>query len=175
MPVIRCARCDLETFAPLSDLNGQPCPNCGSVEFAAVAGRSGNGKPASPPPFWTATARHGSVEVVNLGGELDLATVDAAAEAIRARGSRSGLVVDLSHCSFIDSSGIALLLRSCEECRQAGVGFAVAGVRDQPRRVFDLVCAEMIIGVFASTPTALEALSERLGGASPPPAVAPAP
>jgi anti-sigma B factor antagonist len=57
--------------------------------------------------------RDGDARIVLLRGELDLASAPALEEALRRVESGSGrLVVDLSELSFIDSTGIHLLLQA---------------------------------------------------------------
>lgn len=72
-----------------------------------------------PPPF------HATVEPVDggvrvrLSGELDMATVaDAEAAIARARREHPGLLVlDLSALTFIDSSGLRLVMEVDRACR----------------------------------------------------------
>jgi anti-sigma B factor antagonist len=55
-------------------------------------------------------------------GELDIATVpllEAAFDEVE-RGDADAIVVDLSEVTFIDSTGMQLLLRMNERCSQAG-------------------------------------------------------
>jgi anti-anti-sigma factor len=66
----------------------------------------------SPPPFGVAIERHGEATVVRLSGELDLATIGyarQALDALRDQGVRS-LTIDLSALEFIDSTGLQMLL-----------------------------------------------------------------
>jgi len=60
------------------------------------------------------TAIAGVPYVVEVGGDIDLATVTGLEEPIiRAiEGGRRPVVLDLCECAFIDSSGIRLLLRA---------------------------------------------------------------
>jgi anti-sigma B factor antagonist len=67
------------------------------------------------------TARRGAAWVVSLEGELDLANAHIAEEALHEviDDESSRLVVDMHELSFIDSTGIALLvsLMRSERCR----------------------------------------------------------
>ena len=47
------------------------------------------------------------------------------------------LVLDLSSVTFMDSSGIAVLLRALRQMDQLGGNLRVVGVPSQPRRVLD--------------------------------------
>src|SRR3954470_24316025 len=76
-------------------------------------------------------------------GELDLAVADRLQEAIdkAAADGRANLLVDLSRCSFIDSTGIAVIMRAQAERRLIVFGatsgvkrvFAVTGLDDDDR------------------------------------------
>lgn len=47
------------------------------------------------------------------------------------------LVLDLSSVSFMDSSGIAVLLRALRQMNQLGGNLRVTGIPPQPRKVLD--------------------------------------
>lgn len=68
-------------------------------------------------------AVRGAEQWIVVAGELDLATapgLDAALDACLARQPLSGVVIDLSACTFIDSTGVRSLVRFGECARQAG-------------------------------------------------------
>jgi anti-anti-sigma factor len=80
--------------------------------------------------------------VVNVHGELDLATMDILSAALTtARRDGRNVVVDLSPCSFIDSSGIRSLLNGAEEHRRVALELEVVcpRVNQQVFRVLHLV------------------------------------
>lgn len=55
----------------------------------------------------------GNTRAVRLAGELDLSTVDRAEQAIRELGDAEGdLTLDVRALTFVDSTGIRLLLRT---------------------------------------------------------------
>jgi anti-sigma B factor antagonist len=69
-----------------------------------------------PPTFEAESLEIAGVAVVVVRGEIDLVTApqfDAAvAEAILDHGTPRPLLVDLAECQFMDSSGLAVLLRA---------------------------------------------------------------
>ena len=69
----------------------------------------GGGPPPGPVTIEVVSA---SAAVVTLGGEHDVASRDAIAEAFGVAATGRDLLVDLSDCSFIDSTIIKLLLRT---------------------------------------------------------------
>lgn len=81
-----------------------------------------------------------SALTVALSGEIDHqvarnmmdAITDAIAERLPLR-----LVLDLSGVTFMDSSGIAVLLRALRQMQQVGGALRVANIPAQARRVLD--------------------------------------
>jgi anti-sigma B factor antagonist len=58
--------------------------------------------------------------------------------------AQTSLLIDLSRCEFIDSTGIALLVRSWQALEGNG-NFALCGVGDQVKRVLDITGLEQTI------------------------------
>ena len=99
------------------------------------------------------------VSVVALSGELDLSTIPRIQgrlfEQLR---SHSGVVVDLTGLSFIDSSGIGLLIQAFR-ADDAGRMHTVVASGSQVERVFRLVGIDRALPLFAERAPALEALN----------------
>lgn len=94
--------------------------------------------------------------VVIVRGEIDLATHEHLGEKLReAIGSGSPVVVDLSRCEFIDSSGIRALLLGDREANN----FAIASPTDQVNRVLEMTGVSQALPVHASVEQALKALA----------------
>jgi anti-anti-sigma factor len=92
------------------------------------------------------------VRVIAVSGELDLSTaprLEAPMEAAIA-GEGSRLLIDLSGCEFIDSTGIALIVRAWQQLGGSNNGdsrFALCGLGNQVRRLLE------VSGLEASLPT----------------------
>lgn len=98
----------------------------------------------------------GSVVLV-VGGEIDLATGEAFGEALRvdlAAGRR--IVVDLGDCTFIDSTGIAVLLRAGID--HPGCVAVVAHPGTLARRVLQLTAAADFVPVHEDRDAAVRRL-----------------
>lgn len=99
--------------------------------------------------------------VIAVEGELDMNTatdLERELEGPLAAG-QAPLLIDLSRCEFIDSTGIALIVRSWqaldgEEPRR----FALCGVGRQVKRVLDITGLEETIPTHQSREQALERL-----------------
>jgi anti-sigma B factor antagonist len=61
--------------------------------------------------------------VVTLEGDHDVASIDAIEDAFRVAGAGRNLLVDLSACTFIDSTIIKLLLRTLRGLEATGARF----------------------------------------------------
>jgi len=89
--------------------------------------------------------------LASLSGEIDLSTVDDAGERLRdAIGASEGTVaVDLREVSFLDSSGLRLLLQLNQELTDAGRRLVVVQGPRRVARVFELTGAESELDVVA--------------------------
>ena len=108
---------------------------------------------ATSPPITIRTAHRGDVYVVAPYGELDLATAPDLRRELE-RGERSGaaeLVLDLSGLSFIDSSGISLVLETTDRAGAAGAQLTLLPGRGPVHGVFAL-CGLVDRLPFAASP-----------------------
>jgi anti-sigma B factor antagonist len=82
----------------------------------------------------------GTVEVV-LHGELDIATLDEALRRVEAaeREEPPLVVIDMSELTFVDSSGVRLVLLADERARAAGRRVAVRLGNGPALRVFQVL------------------------------------
>jgi anti-sigma B factor antagonist len=120
----------------------------------------------NPAPFEaTAAQLDDGVRVVAVRGELDLSTapeLEAPLEDAIAAGDAS-VVVDLSECEFIDSTGIALIVRAWQRLDRAADGegegrVVICSYNDQVRRVLEITGLELSIPIHSTREDALAAL-----------------
>ena len=91
-------------------------------------------------PFRLATRAERERTVVELRGELDLGTVETVERAVQelhAQAVRS-IVLDLRELTFIDSSGLRLLLQIDADARANGLDFALIEGDGPVRRLLEL-------------------------------------
>ena len=93
-----------------------------------------------PPPFSVTVSPEGDGVRVWLAGELDMATVGEAEAAVaRARRETPGpLRLDLSELTFLDSSGLRLVLKVDATCRADGCALEIVPGPRAVQRVFEL-------------------------------------
>jgi anti-sigma B factor antagonist len=76
---------------------------------------------------------------IRIGGELDLATVDRLLEALEdTLSSPVHVILDLQPCSFLDSTGIAAILRGRRQLADRGRVLCVVGAGGAVERVLDI-------------------------------------
>ena len=76
---------------------------------------------------------------IQVEGELDLAVADQLADGLSRAGAECRhLLIDLENCEFIDSTGIAVIVRAHNEFAERGGRVAVYAPADQVLRVLSL-------------------------------------
>lgn len=104
--------------------------------------------------------------VIVLAGEIDLGNAGTIADALVGQldPGPSRLVIDLSHVSFIDSSGINELLQLARRLSAIGGQVVLAAPTETVARVFDIVKLGERVLVASSLEAALERLDPASGG-----------
>lgn len=121
----------------------------------------------NPAPFEaTAAQLEDGVRVLTVRGELDLSTapeLEQPLEEAVAAGDAS-VLVDLSACEFIDSTGIALIVRAWQRLdenadgNEGGHRVVISSSNEQVRRVLEVTGLELSIAIHGSRDEALAAL-----------------
>lgn len=128
---------------------------------------SGKAVPMSTPattPISVSTERIGSIAVLHLFGELDLATVDAVEREIAtATADVSALVIDLDGLSFLASTGLSLLARWSQRAAEDGFGLRVVASRRQALRPLQITALDSLLTIDSTVDEALVALPRRVG------------
>ncbi|QFR01893.1 STAS domain-containing protein [Streptomyces phaeolivaceus] len=112
--------------------------------------RSGSGPVAENP--YARTRRTGPFTVIEVSGEIDMASADLVAEHLTAAVDGSAepdLLVDLRHVAFFDCSGLRVLCRAEAAARARGGRLRL--VSDQPR-MRRLLRAARLLGRFPPLP-----------------------
>jgi anti-sigma B factor antagonist len=118
----------------------------------------------NPAPFEVKVGdlEHG-VRTISVRGELDLSTapeLEGPLDEVLDGGDGS-VLIDLSRCEFIDSTGIALIVRAWQRLDGEGGGrsLVICSQNDQVRRVLEITGLELSIPVHLTRDDALTALS----------------
>jgi anti-sigma B factor antagonist len=116
-----------------------------------------------PAPFETASSEVDGVRVVAVRGELDLSTAPDLEgpldEALS--GGDVSVLIDLTECEFIDSTGIAMIVRAWQQLdgdeERAGK-LVIANNNDQVQRVLEISGLNLSISIHPSREVGLAAL-----------------
>jgi len=120
----------------------------------------------NPAPFEaTAAQLDDGVRVVAVRGELDLSTASdleiPLEEAVAS--TDASVLIDLSDCEFIDSTGIALIVRAWQRLDRSADGegsgrVVICSDNNQVRRVLEITGLELSIAIHSTRDEALAAL-----------------
>ena len=101
--------------------------------------------------------------IVALGGELDLSTVPRMeAPLLEQLQARPGVVVDLSGLSFVDSSGIGILIQASRAFANGSRMHVVIEAGSQVERVFRIAGVGEAVPLFVDREQAVAALADNL-------------
>jgi stage II sporulation protein AA (anti-sigma F factor antagonist) len=111
----------------------------------------------TPAPFKVRSEQSQGVFVIQVEGELDMNTAVELEHQLEAPLSApdASLLIDLSRCEFIDSTGIALIVKAWQAIEDR---FSLCGVDNQVKRVLDITGLESTIPTDASREDALARL-----------------
>jgi anti-sigma B factor antagonist len=96
---------------------------------------------AQPATFAAQPGQQPGSWVLHVRGEIDVATSPELRRELHQLLDRGGpIVVDLHDLTFIDSSGLGVLVGTLQRVRERGRGeqLVLAGLQDPVRRVFDI-------------------------------------
>jgi anti-sigma B factor antagonist len=98
--------------------------------------------------------------VITIAGELDIATSPKVRELLgnAARDPDRPLVIDLTRCEFVDSTGLATLLHGAKPAQDGESNVALVSVGGEVRKLLELTAIDRTIPVFDSLDSAIEAV-----------------
>jgi anti-sigma B factor antagonist len=119
-----------------------------------------------PAPFQaSATELEGGIHLLEVNGELDLSTAAQLGGPLdeATASPAAAVLIDLTDCTFIDSTGIALVVRAWQRVdASAGNGgeggLVLCSQNEQVRRVLEVTGLEHSLRVFATRDDAAAAL-----------------
>lgn len=119
-----------------------------------------------PAPFQaSASELEGGIRLLEVNGELDLSTAAQLEEPLEeaVASTRSAVLIDLTDCTFIDSTGIAMVVRAWQRVDSAAGNSGEGGLvlccqNEQVRRVLEVTGLEHSLRVFETRDEAIAAL-----------------
>lgn len=102
----------------------------------------------------------GGIHEIQVAGELDFATLPQLEGPLAAalESSAGGILVNLSDCAFIDSTGLGLLMNTRERVNGDGRQFTICCFHDQVRKLFEMTGMDRVVELHESRESALESL-----------------
>lgn len=100
------------------------------------------------------------VRIIAINGELDIATSPEVRELLAeaAKDSERPLVVDLTDCEFIDSTGLATLLHGTKPAQNGESHVALVSRGGEVRKLLELTAIDRTIPVFDTLDDAVAAV-----------------
>ena len=112
-----------------------------------------NASPATP------VLRQHRPNVLALEGDIDLHVSPVVTESLNAviKKKPERIVIDLSRATYIDSSGIAVLILAMQRVEAYGGKFFLAGLQETLHSIFEISRLERIFRIFPDVDAALAA------------------
>lgn len=111
----------------------------------------------SPPELSITTSERAGAHVVAVAGELDLSTSPELDRALAEGGPGARVCLDLTRLRFIDSTGLAAIVRAHQSLVRAGGALAIA-TGSGPRSVLRTFESTGLAGLLTITDSAEQAL-----------------
>jgi anti-sigma B factor antagonist len=98
--------------------------------------------------------------VITIVGELDIATSPKVRELLSeaARDEDRPLVIDLSGCEFVDSTGLATLLHGAKPAQNGESNVALVCTGGEVRKLLELTAIDRTIPVYETLDSAIDAV-----------------
>ena len=95
--------------------------------------------------------------IVTAAGEIDAATADTVADAVSRRSRRRlpAVLLDFAHVTFIDSTGLGVLVKSHRAAESAGARFAVVHPTPQTRKLIRVLGLDQLLHIYDTHEQAL--------------------
>ena len=88
--------------------------------------------------------------VIHVAGDLDLSTVDSLDHELDRVGGAGTLVLDLSECTFLDSSALRSIVLAHRKAEAAGGSLAIVATTPATLRVFEVASLDEILAIYAT-------------------------
>jgi anti-sigma B factor antagonist len=114
---------------------------------------------SSPNPSVEMAPKGKKDNVLPLEGEIDLHVSPRISASLGAMIDEKPkqVVVDLSNVTYIDSSGLAVLIEGMQNVEAYGGKFALAGLQASVRPIFEIARLDQVFRIFPDTEAALAA------------------
>ena len=121
-----------------------------------LAAEPGAGPLLPPLALTLSRSRLGQQMLVSVGGEVDLATADSLRSyLLETAGQSSGIGVDLTGTTFLDSSGVRVLVHAAQRAADNGAAFFLVCPTDNTavRRILEILQLQTVMSIVDSLPS----------------------
>ena len=96
-------------------------------------------------------------KVIPLEGEIDLHISPRIATTLNAavKAKPRNLVIDMGNVSYIDSSGLAVLIEAMQKVEKYGGKFALAGLQENVKPIFEIARLDQVFRIHPDVDSAL--------------------
>ena len=110
-------------------------------------------------PLPVSMSRKETPNVLPLDGEIDLHVSPEVAKSLKSMISNKPkqVVIDLTKVTYLDSSGLAVLIEGMQNVQEYGGKFLLAGVQEEVKHVFDIARLDQVFDIYPDVDTALTA------------------
>jgi anti-sigma B factor antagonist len=117
-------------------------------------------KNMNPKPFDATEEVVRDAWVITIVGELDIATSPKVRELLSeaARDADRPLVIDLTGCEFVDSTGLATLLHGAKPAQNGESNVALVCIGGEVRKLLELTAIDRTIPVYETLDSAIDAV-----------------
>ena len=108
------------------------------------------------------TSDHGALTVVHVGGEIDVYTAPLLREALdrQVAAGRTDLIVDLEDVTFMDSTGLGVLVGRLKLVRGQNGTLRIVSSQDRILKVFKITGLDKVFHIYESVDSAQAAAAQ---------------
>ena len=108
-----------------------------------------------PPQYEVEVVTNGSASIVRVSGEFDMSAAQDVRDQLSSvlPGDAVALVLDLRETTFIDSSGLGVIVQLCNQSREDGIDFSVLPADGPVRELLDLTGLTNALPIIEAMPS----------------------
>lgn len=120
-----------------------------------------------PVDLSVSTSDHAALTVVHVGGEIDVYTAPLLREALdkQVAAGRADIVVDLEDVTFMDSTGLGVLVGRLKLVRGRNGSLRIVSSKDRILKVFKITGLDKVFHIYPSIEAAAQGSAQAAPGA----------